>query len=132
MSAEFKSLREIFREAREAHAPVISPLIAEPPPPEQQPAPEESDHRDRLFAAQLAERLDRALERLLEEIAAEVVGRELLLAPIDVETIVERLLQRYGIERDAPRLEHDGDISIGTLDASLGRRVRAAIDRALR
>jgi hypothetical protein len=125
VSAEFKSLAEVLREARAAAAsppvPAISPLIAQPPA--EEPA-------DRLFAARFAERLEVALQRLLEEIAAEVVGRELLLAPVDAAAIVERLLRRYGGTTEAPEAR-DGDIRIGDVDASLGRRVRAAIDRAL-
>ena len=128
MSTQFKSLREIFREAREAQAPpgpIISPLIADAPPPAEPAC-------DGLARARFADRLECALERLLHEIAAEVVGRELLLCPAEIGAIVERLVQRYGLHRETPVHVHDADIAIGDVDASLGRRIRAAIDRALR
>jgi hypothetical protein len=128
VNSEFKSLRDILRESREAHipqTPAISPLIP------QTPAAPQAEY-DRLAPARFAERLDRALERLLVEIAAEVVGRELLLAPVEIAAIVERLAERYGLSGDAAVYAGDGDVTIGEVDASLGRRIRAAIDRALR
>jgi hypothetical protein len=132
MAAEFKSFAELFR-ARECapepppspEAPPISALIPQAPPPE------------RLVLARWEERLACALERLLAEIAIEVVGRELLLAPVEVHAIVERLVQRLHFDGQVTVEERDGDIAIREadgetwIDASLGRRLHAAIDRAL-
>lgn len=114
MAAEFRSFSELFR-AREAppqpapppEAPQISALIPHAPPPE------------RLVVARWEERLACALERLLAEIATEVVGRELALAPVEVRAIVERQVRRF---------HSDGETWI---DTSLGSRLLAAIDRAL-
>ena len=133
MAAEFRSLAEILR-AEQEPAPAISPLIAEPAL-----APVcDREHRDgRLQRAHLEERQAAALERLLTEIAAEVLGRELLLAPANVEEIVSRLVHRYGFEAGFDVVARNGDVTIASrdgkraVDASLGRRLRAAIDRAL-
>jgi hypothetical protein len=133
MSAEFKNLFALLRES--AAPPLISPLIAEPlPPPE--PVLDVDDPQpadDRLDSARTAERFEAALQCLLDEIALEVVGRELLLAPVDVERIVSRLKARYGFQ-DGTATGANGDIRIdcesNEIDASLGRRLRAAIERA--
>lgn len=135
MSVEFKSLAEILREMR-ATSPVISPLIAEPLPVAEEPEAivEDEDSDDRLPQARTLERFERALRRLLEEIAAEVLGRELLLAPSDIDAIVMRLRERFGFS-DAMVTCSDADVTVawdGTeIDASLGRRLRSAIERAL-
>ena len=124
--AEFKSLAAILHEPRE-EPPAISPFIAEIPPP---PEPD-----DPLVALRLDDRFDRALLRLLREIATEVVGRELLLGPVETQAIVERLRARYGISDEiaVETSAQGGDMTIvcasGTIDASLGRRLAAAIDR---
>lgn len=135
MSVEFKSLAEILRETR-ASAPLISPLIAEPIPVVEVPdvVTEADDSRDRFHEARILERYEGALHRLLEEIAAEVLGRELLLAPVDIDRIVARLRERFGFS-DATTRCANGDVAIawdGTeIDASLGRRLHSAIERAL-
>ncbi len=129
MSVEFKSLAEILRETRAA-SPPISPLIAEPLPVVEEP----EATTDRLPQACTLERFEGALRRLLEEIAAEVLGRELVLAPVDVDRIVTHLRGRFGFP-DATVTCAEGDIRIawdGTeIDASLGRRLRSALERAL-
>ncbi|MGA3037374.1 MAG: hypothetical protein ABSE64_07780 [Vulcanimicrobiaceae bacterium] len=134
MSLEFKSLRDILRESREVEveiAPVISPLIAEPMPIEET---HEVIADDRMASVRVLDRFDGALRRLLEEIAAEVLGRELLLAPVDIERIALRLRERFGFHDGIVTSAH-GDITIdldgATVDASLGLRLRSAIERAL-
>lgn len=131
MAAEFKSFTELFRTREDApqpaapETPPISALIPQAPPPEH------------LTVARWEERLACALERLLAEIALEVVGRELALAPIDVHAIVQRLVQRLRFDGDISVQERNGDIAILAadgetwIDASLGRRLHTAIDRAL-
>lgn len=130
MSPEFKSLATILRElreVREAPSPpaAISPLIAEI---------EAAEPEDRFFAARLAERLETAVARLLHEIAAEVLGRELLLAPVEIDAIVTRLRDRYLADDRVIEATPDGDVvfscAAGTIDASLGRRLEAAIEAA--
>jgi len=133
MSVEFKTLAEILHESR-AGAPLISPLIAEPLAAVEVPEVPEAPAVDRLSEVRTLERFEGALRRLLGEIAAEVVGRELLLAPVDVDRIVTRLRARFGFA-DVSAECADGDLAIawdGTqIDASLGRRLHSAIERAL-
>jgi len=133
MSVEFKSLAEILHESR-ASTPLISPLIAEPLAAVEVPEVPEAPAVDRLSEVRTLERFEGALRRLLGEIAAEVVGRELLLAPVDVDRIVTRLRARFGFA-DVSAECTDGDLAIawdGTqIDASLGRRLHSAIERAL-
>lgn len=52
----------------------------------------------RRFHAHLREAVERAFESLLLDIASEVLGRELLLAPCDLQRIVQRTLERYAAE----------------------------------
>jgi len=133
MTAQFRSFAEIFRQTHEPEPvsiPPISPLITEVPEPTIRARIDE----DRLFAARLCERVDEALERLLENLACEVLGRELLLAPVDIDAVARRLLKSFGIERARWSVSGD-ELTLacegGTIDASLGRRLRVAIDRAL-
>jgi flagellar biosynthesis/type III secretory pathway protein FliH len=101
----------------------------------------------RLFRARVIEATEAAVETLVADIAADVLARELLLTPADVETIVDRALQRFLEDEplrvrvhagDAPKLEcgvpvvaddtlRRGDAVIelrtGTIDARLGVRL---------
>jgi flagellar biosynthesis/type III secretory pathway protein FliH len=52
----------------------------------------------RLFRARVMEAVDAAVEPLLAGIAADVLARELVLAPADVEAIVDRALARCSSE----------------------------------
>ncbi|MGZ3522761.1 MAG: FliH/SctL family protein [Vulcanimicrobiaceae bacterium] len=108
----------------------------------------------RLFRARLREALDRSVESLIVDIAADVLGRELELAPVDIEAIVERALSRFMNEDPIRvRLHPDeaarisaGDVDVvadvalrrgdavlelrcGELDASLGVRLDAIVRR---
>lgn len=101
----------------------------------------------RLFHARVIEAVEAAVEALVADIAADVLGRELLLEPVDIERIVDRALQRFAAEEplrvrvhaeDAARLGcglpvvtdmrlRPGDAVIelrnGSIDASLGVRL---------
>ena len=100
----------------------------------------------RLFHARIIEAVESAVETLAGDIAADVLGRELLLAPADVEAIVDRALQRYAAEHPLRVRVHESDaamacavplvvdarlrpgdavieLSNGTVDASLGMRL---------
>ena len=121
MTAEFKSFATLLRPQ-----PAISPLIAEPLP---------WSASDRLAPAHAAERFEQSLQVLLREIACEVLGRELLLAPVEIARIVERIRRRYPLQADGEaHVTPGGDCTLicgdGTIDATLGRRLAAAIDRA--
>ena len=144
----------MLRPAFDADAAPMPPPIAEPA------APHEAESAEllrevRLFRARVAEAVDLAAATLLQDIAADVVGRELELAPVAIERIVDRALARYLAEeplrirvhpddaaalREAPiAVEADprlrrGDAAVdlrnGTVDASLGVRLDEAV-RAL-
>lgn len=109
----------------------------------------------RLFHARIVEAVEAAVETLVGDIAADVLGRELLLAPCDIEAIVDRALARFASEQplrvrvhaqDAAGLKcavplivderlRSGDAIIelrdGAVDASLGMRL-ATIVQAMR
>lgn len=105
----------------------------------------------RLFYAHVIEAVEAAVETLLEDIAADVLARELLLAPVEIEAIVDRALQRFASEeplrvrvppQDVSRVRcgvpvvGDADLRAGdaivelrsgTVDASLGVRLAALL-----
>jgi flagellar biosynthesis/type III secretory pathway protein FliH len=105
----------------------------------------------RLFHARIAEALESAVERLLCDVACDVLARELQLAPVDIERIVDNVLQRYSAEQplqvrvhpeDAANLQcalptvvdanlARGDAIVelrdGFIDASLGVRLEAVL-----
>lgn len=102
----------------------------------------------RLFRARLADALDDALARLLREIAADVLARELRLAPCDVAEIARRALERapvvrlrvapaeaggdYGLPVVVDPALHAGDavfeLDGGAFDARLGVRLASVLD----
>jgi flagellar biosynthesis/type III secretory pathway protein FliH len=107
----------------------------------------------RRFRAALADALDLALERVLHDIAASVLARELELAPVDIARIVEQTLRRHADEQPVTLRVHPaevelavaaglpvqpderlrrGDMTIvlrsGTIDLSLGTRVTALFE----
>jgi Flagellar assembly protein FliH len=108
---EFRSLASTLL-AGETYAeePVVE--IAEEPPEcvFETFAPEESPARAaRLFSARLTEALEGAVERLLCDIACDVLARELQLAPADIERIVDRALQRFIAEEPLRVRVHPSD-----------------------
>ena len=149
---EFRSLAEMLREPRDAQP------AAQAEPPEEEGARDDESvaaREIRLFMARVGEAIESATEMLRNDIAAEVVGRELQLAPSDVRAIVERTLKRYSLETPVRVRVHPGDLAAldgvfpavadaqlrrgdavlelrdGTIDASLGVRLDAVL-RALR
>jgi flagellar biosynthesis/type III secretory pathway protein FliH len=109
--------------------------------------------RVRRFRASLTEALDRSLADLLRDIAAEVIGRELQLAPSDLAAIVRRALERcvpdevlavhvHPAQIDACRLDvpvvpdsqlrrDDATIALrsGSIDVRLGVRLERLLER---
>jgi flagellar biosynthesis/type III secretory pathway protein FliH len=108
--------------------------------------------RVRRFRAMLDDALDRTLADLLREIAVDVVGRELLLAPADLAAIVRRARDRCAEipvavrvhpsqqllgDFDVPVLPdpllRSGDVQIelrsGSIDARLGVRIEQMLVR---
>ena len=150
----FRSLAELLREPREKLQPAA----------QLEPCDDADERRDvqtaaarelRLFLARVAEALDSAVEMLRNDIAAEVVGRELQLAPADLRAIVDRTLRRYALEAPVQVRVHPGDLDqldgefstiadtqlrpgdavlemrSGAIDASLGVRLESVL-RAIR
>jgi flagellar biosynthesis/type III secretory pathway protein FliH len=106
----------------------------------------------RRFNAALCDALAFSLERLVRDIACEVLARELELAPCDVATIAARALDRYAGEGVVRVRVHPGDVPVcatldvpvvadrslrpgdvvfdvrcGSIDASLGARLEAVL-----
>ena len=102
----------------------------------------------RLFRARLADAFDDALARLLRELAADVLARELRLAPCDVKDIARRVILGapvvrvrvsptetvgdFGLPVVADPELHPGDavfeLTEGALDARLGVRLATVLD----
>ena len=126
--------------------------VPEPPQPE---LVREALHEARRFRAALADALDAARDRLVRDLASDVLARELACAPADVERIAQRTLARYADDEplhvrvhpdevallagfDLPvvadaRLRR-GDVTLtlryGTIDASLGVRLAQVLQSA--
>jgi hypothetical protein len=108
----------------------------------------------RRFRASLADALDAARDTLLHDVACDVLGRELRLAPADIAAIVTRALERYANDVPVRVRVHPSDVSFladctvnvaadsklrpgdvaidvraGTIDASLGARLACALAR---
>jgi flagellar biosynthesis/type III secretory pathway protein FliH len=106
----------------------------------------------RRFNAALADALALSLERLVRDIACDVLARELLLAPCDVAAVAARALQRYAGEGALRLRVHPGDVAAcaalevpvvgdgslrtgdvildvrcGSIDASLGARLETLL-----
>ena len=63
----------------------------------------------RLFHASVIEGVEAAIETITGDIAAEILGRELHLAPADIEAIVDRALQRYLADEPLRVRVHPGE-----------------------
>ncbi|HZZ64197.1 MAG TPA: FliH/SctL family protein [Candidatus Baltobacteraceae bacterium] len=107
----------------------------------------------RLFCAAVAEGVEAAIGELLNDIAADVLARELQLAPADITQVVERALSRYFSDDPLHVLVHPDDacelhcgfpvvkdpclragdarlvLRCGTVDASLGVRLAALLQK---
>jgi hypothetical protein len=81
----------------------------------------------RRFAAALADGIALSLERLVRDIACEVLARELALAPCDVATIAARALHRYLDEEPVRVRVHPDDIA-----ACSALELAVVADRSLR
>lgn len=100
--------------------PVVAPPSVLPAAPEVAAAVRDA----RVFRAALADAFDALLADLLRHTAADVLARELRLAPADVETLARTLLR----ERDA-----DGPVRLRVAAADAGIRcdVPVLVDEAL-
>jgi len=105
----FRSWAELLREPREA-----SPAVhIEAPEEASAPANDEiaAAREIRLFMARVAEALECTIEMLRNDAACEILGRELQLAPADLQPIVARTIQRYALETPVRVRVHPGDLA---------------------
>ena len=109
----------------------------------------------RIFHARIAEAVEDAVESLLGDIAAIVLGRELELSSADISAITERALQQFAAEEPVRLRAHPDEVDVldcavpvvaddalrrgdvvielrtGTVDATLGARLDAVMRGAL-
>ncbi len=133
--------------AASAEAPEASNTsCADTPPPRSGVA--EALREARLFRARLADAFAEAAQRLLRELACEVLARELRLAPCDLAALVQRVRERVpvvrvrvaatdlgavtGVPLVADPALQAGDAIVelagGALDARLGVRLAAVLE----
>ena len=156
MSEAFTSLDVYVRSRNAQQEPLVaSDPMEEPMPPETFPTPiADALHEVRRFRAALADSLEAVRADVLADLAADVLARELRLAPADIARVVESVLERTNIDDIVRILVHPddaaalagttinvqtdarlrrGDVSIalryGTIDASLGVRLADVLDR---
>jgi len=147
----FRSLAELLRAPHDERAYEETPQEMR-----EEAGPREIDEfaaarEVRLFRAHLMEALDAAIETLCNDIATEVVGRELRLAPAEIKAILQRALERYAAEGPVCIRVHPDDADLlaceiplvgdcalrrgdavlelrnGTIDASLGVRLDSVL-----
>lgn len=160
---EFRSLASIVSASEE---PTMTCVAAIDPPaamfvqepqhgcPEYDEAIRDIVREVRLFHARIAESVEAAVETIALDIASEIVGRELQIAPVAIESIVRRALERYAASEplrvrvhpdearhvvlDVPVAGDSGlrrgdvflELRCGTVDASLGVRLADVLREA--
>jgi flagellar biosynthesis/type III secretory pathway protein FliH len=157
MADSFIPLREFVLKAHEPEPEILDPIApddAEEPPCGQTQA-REALAEVRRFRAAVYDAVDVAVQTVLRDIAAEVLARELELAPANIEAIVARACSRFASESivcvrvhpdEAVQLRNAGVDAIadpalrrgdavlrvrsGTIDVSLGARLAAVLDGA--
>jgi flagellar biosynthesis/type III secretory pathway protein FliH len=149
----FRSLAELLREPHES--PAFLETLDEPANETSRGDELAAAREVRFFQAHLSEALESAIEVLRNDIATEVVGRELQLAPAEIEDIVRRAVRRFAaegplcirvhpddLEKVSCEVPSAGDCALrrgdavlevrtGTIDASLGVRLESVL-RAFR
>ena len=102
MEREFVSLADTLRPPEPVPTPMCDVVLAEPVDvPEPASSEGVADAADaaaavreaRLFRARLADALDDATARLVRELAAAVLARELRLAPCDIDAVIRDVLR---------------------------------------
>lgn len=158
---EFKSLASLLLERDDVpgpglpEAPAASPEFAQPD--EIRDAWQALAREVRLFRARLEDELAIALDALLPDVVADVLGRELRLGAIDLQRIVGAAIARYAHEEPLRVRVHPDDaesvaelalgivcdenlrrgdavleLRSGTMDATLGTRLETLLHEAHR
>jgi hypothetical protein len=123
-------------------APVVPPAAAATPP--------EMLTECKVFRARLLDAFDHARARLVQDLAAEVLGRELELAPPAIDVLAARLIEipvrlrvspadrervRIDLPIDVDPSLRSGDLVLivrdGALESTLGLRLEGAVRAAL-
>jgi flagellar biosynthesis/type III secretory pathway protein FliH len=156
MPEEFRSLAEVLRPPAAAPPAECADARDERMPQDDELAQAQAAllREVRLFRANLADRVDAAVQVLLRDIACDVLARELCAAPAAIEAIVRAALERYTgeepvcvrvnpfdvarVSRDLPLVAdetlREGDAVIelrdGEIDVSLGVRLEAVLRKA--
>jgi flagellar biosynthesis/type III secretory pathway protein FliH len=157
MGDRFVPLREFLLQAREPEREVFESVVhAQPQEFHQvQPNAHEALGDLRRFRAAVSDAVDVAVGSVLCDIAAEVLARELELAPANLEAIVARACARHasegvvcvrvhpdeaaqlreaGVDVIADSAVRRGDVLLhvrsGTIDVSLGARLAGVLDAA--
>lgn len=157
--SEFRSLASLLLERGESgELPPAEPIAV---PPEFAESEEVRDawkalaRETRLFRARLEDELAIALDALLSDVAAEVLGRELRLGAVDLQRIVSAAIARYAHEEPLRVRVHPDDaeplaelalgivcdenlrrgdavleLRSGTIDATLGTRLETLLHKA--
>ncbi|HEV2262540.1 MAG TPA: FliH/SctL family protein [Candidatus Rubrimentiphilum sp.] len=102
-------MADLLRPKQESSCP--SETVGEP---KSQPQPDEvaASRELRLFHARLREAVENAARILCQDIAAEVVARELQLAPAQISNIIARALARYEKEDPVCVRVHADDVGL--------------------
>ena len=113
MPEGFRSLAQTLLADRRPVPPQPDPPADDAP---QEPRETAADAQDaaraaRLFHASVAESVEAAVERLLGDIAADVLARELALQPADLGAIVDRALRRFSAEEPLRVRVHADDLA---------------------
>ncbi len=121
----FVPLRQWFLDGRTPIEPSVEMQTEPEVPGDREPAsaamPDDLEDdvcaRVRRFRAMLDDALDRTLSMLLREIAIDIVGRELQLAPADISRIVEEARKRHVFAEPPVAVRvHPRDLAQCTLD----------------
>ncbi|MBV9028355.1 MAG: hypothetical protein JO311_07020 [Candidatus Eremiobacteraeota bacterium] len=153
MDDDFVPLWELLRPAATMPAPRVSEAEPAPPAP-LSPECADAAARARRFRAALCDAVESAVTTMLPEIARDVLGRELRLAPCDLASIVRASLERHAddpvvtirahrddlAQLEAARIECLGDDSLqrgdvilclrsGTIDLQMSSRLDAVLAR---
>jgi hypothetical protein len=126
---EFVALADVLRPPREARVPqpdLATPLEVEHDAAALGPPPLSLETREalreaRLFGARLADAFDAAAARLLRDLAAHVLARELQLRPCDLSALIARVLA------GAPAVR----LRVAQADAAVAAPLPVVVDAAL-
>lgn len=126
MGDRFVPLREFVVNSRQPETELVEPVVAAVTP-ETPPDCGKAAAEVRRFRAAIRDAVDAAVAHLLRDIAAEILARELELAPVNIDAIVERACVRYaseGVVRVRVHPDEAAQISSADVDVVLDSELR--------